>query len=170
MSELDIILNELTTIQLKYLGARLSTTSDKEAAIQIGLSPQGVYQWHNKDRVNEAVRLARLETVNVARKRLARMVNDAIDVIEDEMKGGRGTSNRLQAAREVLDRTGVTRITGLDITTGGREIGITDESRNRAMAALAEAIGTGMLGELGSGQDTLGTTERPTIPSTVESG
>ena len=69
----------------------------------------------NENKVDEAIRLAELERLELARERLSRMVDQAVTVLEEEMATGGGSSTRLQAAREVLDRTGVARITGVDI-------------------------------------------------------
>jgi hypothetical protein len=46
----------------------------------------------------------------------------AVDVLDDEMEKGR--KRRLDAARDVLDRTGIETTQNVDIKSGGRTINI----------------------------------------------
>ncbi len=117
--ELGDILRTLTEEQLKFVGERLSCRTDAEAADRCGLPQRTVYGWDNKQDVNEAVRLARMDGLNVARERLRRMVGRALDVLDTEMDGKRRNSRPLDSAKEVLDRAGLvvvqkTEISGRD--------------------------------------------------------
>jgi len=89
--------------QLKFVAARIYTRSDAAAAREANLPSSTVYGWDNKADVDRAVQLAQLDGVNIAVERLRRLIDKAVDVLEDEM-GGKRNSKRLEAAIEVLDR------------------------------------------------------------------
>lgn len=107
------ILKTLSPLQLEFVAARLVTQSDKDAALQIGISPDSVYNWPNKADINEAVRLAKIDSVNVAREKLRRLACEAVDAVAKEM---RGTRNRLPAALAILDRVGLIVINRHELT------------------------------------------------------
>jgi len=106
-TDLDALLRNLSASQLSFVSARLWASSDVEAARQVGISDSTVYQWDNLADVRECVRLARLDSVQIAREKLRRVASRAVDVIEDELSARRGTSKRLDAALAALDRVGV---------------------------------------------------------------
>ena len=107
------LLRTLTTSQLSFVAARMDAGSDKAAAIEIGIAPQTVYNWSNKSDVMLAVRLAQLDSIEVGRERLRRLVYQAISVLKEEMAPDE--KRRFDAARDVLDRTGLTAPTKLEI-------------------------------------------------------
>lgn len=104
---LEDILRTLTEEQLKFVAERLSCRTDAEAADKCGLPQRTVYGWDNKQDVNEAVRLARLDGLNVARERLRRMAAKALTVLDNEMDGKSRNAKRYEAAIAVLDRVGL---------------------------------------------------------------
>jgi len=136
-SELSGILKQLTADQLKFVAARLNARTDKDAAETIGIPSQTVYNWSNKSAVDEAVKLAQLDTIEVARERLRRLLVTAIDVIEDEMK--EDGKHRLDAAKEVFDRVGLAIVRALDITSGGKSIFDLEEWKRNRQDRLTEA-------------------------------
>ena len=136
-SELSGILKQLTADQLKFVAARLNARTDKDAAETIGIPSQTVYNWSNKSAVDEAVKLAQLDTIEVARERLRRLLVTAIDVVEDEM--GEDKKRRLDAAKEVFDRAGVAILQVLDITSGGKSIFDLEEWKRNRQDRLTEA-------------------------------
>lgn len=131
-----VLLRTLTQIQIEFVATRLGTKSDKKAAEIIGISPTTAYSWPNKGDVDKAIQLATLGSLDVAREKLSRLVLQAVNVLEKEMEKGQ----RLAAAREVMDRTGLVAIKGLDVTSGGEKLsgGLTDEQRIENLAALFE--------------------------------
>jgi len=136
-SELSGILKQLTADQLKFVAARLNARTDKEAAESIGIPSQTVYNWSNKAEIDEAVKLAQLDTIEVARERLRRLLITAIDVVEEEMAEDK--KRRLDAAKEVFDRAGVAILQVLDITSGGKPLFDLDKWISERQARLAKA-------------------------------
>ena len=143
-AELTIILKTLLPQQLDFVAARMWCATDADAARECGLSPDTVYGWPNKQEINDAVKLAKMDGVMVAHERLRRLVPKAVGVLEDEMEPRK--RRRLDAAKEVLSRGGVdvprrVELTGID----GGPIETKDadsKEHHRAISTLAEAIRT----------------------------
>jgi hypothetical protein len=100
------LLKTFTPTQLDFVAVRMTAHKDKEAAEQIGISPDVVYAWPNKQDVNEAVRLAKLDGVTVAREKLTRLASKAVDAIEETIDSDTNSA-RLSASLAVLDRVGI---------------------------------------------------------------
>jgi len=133
------LLKTLTGIQIEFVSARLTTKSDKAAAEAIGISPITVYKWPNKPIVNQVLRLAALNSLEVARERLSRLTLKAVGVLDKEMDGDKP----LPPACEVLDRAGLAAKRELDVTTGGRRLDAryTDEQRKALILDVLAAYG-----------------------------
>ena len=138
-NELVALLKTLTQTQIEFVSARLSAKSDKKAAEIIGISPDVVYNWPNKPIVNQVVRLAVLNNLEVARERLSRLTLKAVGVLDKEMDGDKP----LPPACEVLDRAGLAAKRELDVTTGGRQLDAryTDEQRKALILDVLTAYG-----------------------------
>jgi len=139
MSEFTDVLKTLTPQQLDFVAARLNAKSDKEAAESVGVSPDVAYNWRNKEQVNLAVELGKVDGVLLAREKLRRLVYMAARVLEEEM--GDGRKRRLEAAKEVLDRTGIEKLKKVALTdpTGEKEFkGFTNGERAARVAALLQ--------------------------------
>ena len=139
MGEFAEALKTLTPQQLDFVAARLNAKNDKEAAESIGVSPDVVYSWHNKEQVNLAVKFGKVDGVLLAREKLRRLVYVAARVLEEEMEDGR--KRRLEAAKEVLDRTGIEKLKKIALTdpTGQEEFkGFTNSERAARVAALLQ--------------------------------
>lgn len=66
--ELEQVLAELTVDQIRFVVARQEFSTDKEAAGEIGIKPDTVYQWKYKGHpIDEALRLMALDSVVVAK-------------------------------------------------------------------------------------------------------
>jgi len=66
--ELEQVLAELTVDQIRFVVARQEFSTDKEAAGEIGIKPDTVYQWKYKGcPIDEALRLMALDGVIVAK-------------------------------------------------------------------------------------------------------
>jgi hypothetical protein len=102
--ELGEILRTLSPEQLRFVAARMYERTDAAGARAAKLPPSTVYGWDNKAAVDLAVQLAQLDGVNVACERLKRLLDKAVDVLDDEMDGKGRNAKRLDAAIEVLDR------------------------------------------------------------------
>ena len=108
MPDLPEVISTLTENQLAFVQARRFTSTDAEAAEAVGLAPQTVYNWPNKEELREAVVLLREQDLEEAKGRLMSLSNKAIDVLDDEMNPGQ--RQRLDVAFEVLDRVGLTKV------------------------------------------------------------
>jgi len=66
-SELGQALARLSTDQIRFVVARQEFSTDKEAAQEIGVKPDTVYQWKHKGvPIDEAVRLMAFDGIEVA--------------------------------------------------------------------------------------------------------
>lgn len=100
--QLTNVLRTLSPEQLKFVERRMYERSDADAARALGIPTSTVYSWDNKADVNEAVKLASMDGVHVAKERLHRLLGKAIDGLEIELGNKR---NRMPAIQEVFDRT-----------------------------------------------------------------
>lgn len=140
-NELEIVLHELSETQLRFVAARINTNTDKEAAELAGIPVQTVYNWTNKDRVDLAVRLYRVDSVSVAQARLMKAADQAVDT----MIGGLHSDYPFQFAKYILDAVGIGGTQKVDITSGGKELaGLTRDERVKRLIAL---IGVGKVDE-----------------------
>ena len=106
-NDLEALVKTFTTDQLKYLSVRPFVRFDKEAAKAVSISPGTVSRWENKADVDEAVRLMTMDGLVVASEMLRRHLPQAAQEIVDELTH-KSTDVRFRAAREVLDRGGLT--------------------------------------------------------------
>jgi hypothetical protein len=165
-TRLERILEELTELQVRFVQARLTTTSDAEAARKAGTTPGTFYNWKNKDKIRKAIQLSRLEFLEQARNRLKQAAVEAVEVVLDEMRNPRGSSNRLTAALQILDRIGLPR--GVDITSGGESFVLSREERLDAMDKLADVLRSTVLGKPDGGWDVVDAEEQTTMVSLTE--
>jgi hypothetical protein len=100
------ILDDATLDQVKWVMRRLTSSTDKEAAEAIGLSPSTVSRWDNKAELNNAVSLLLREPINAAVEMLrgaavkaAQAIIDTMDTEDEKLK--------LTAANDLLDRIGM---------------------------------------------------------------
>jgi len=164
---LSELLTELEPNQIRWIEARLTTTSHAEAARIIGVTPASMYTWTNREQVMAALKLAQVNVIEFALARLKQGAAEAVNVILDEMKNPRGASNRLRAAEAVLDRVGLPK--GIDLTTGGESFVLSEEERRDSMAKFAEVLRTKVLGEPRNGWDIVDAEIEPTVVSITES-
>lgn len=121
VNELEKLLKTLTPKQLDFVRERMWAGSDAEAARAIDVAAETVSRWKAAGApIDAIVSLARVDTILVARERLRRLVDKAIDVLEAEMMGKGGL--RHSAAQEVLNRAGLDAPRKIDVTTGGDKI------------------------------------------------
>lgn len=150
--QLRDVLQTLTTEQLRFVQIRMYERSDAAAARAMGMSENTVYAWDNKEDVRRAVQLARMDGLNVARERLKRLMDKALDVLDKEMDT---RTRRLDAATEVLNRVGLTQPHKVALTdpTGAHEYsgGLADEGRVGALLALYERVRTRAVSQPGDG-------------------
>lgn len=101
---LNDLLQTFSAEQLRFVAERMYEPTDKDAAAKMGISPDTVYNWPNKPDINEAVRLAKLDGVSVAREQLTRLASKAVDKLGDAIDKD---DPALSAIVAVLDRVGL---------------------------------------------------------------
>jgi len=142
---LSSMLNELSPTQLDFVAARILCQTDKEAADMLDTPVQTIYNWPNKQAIDEVIILCKRDALELARARLRVVANEAISVLMMSMRKRIATS-RTKAANDILDRAGVTRkiSNAVDVTSAGERIGgeYTDGQRaniiNQMLAASTE--------------------------------
>jgi len=117
--ELNDILRTLNPQQLAFVAARMSCTTDANAAKECHIPYRTAIGWDNKKDVNRAVWLSRVDVVQMARERLRGMIPMALDALQEELSTRRNPK-RLEAIREVLDRAGVEGVQKHDIRVPGK--------------------------------------------------
>ena len=101
--ELQQVLDKLTIDQIRFIVARQQFSTDKEAAKQIGVKPDTVYQWKHKGiPIDEAVRLMAMDGLVVAqhvrRKALAKAMLVKVGGLDSSNEGA-----RQRAATEIIE-------------------------------------------------------------------
>lgn len=100
LTDANEILTCATPEQYKWVMARLSTKTDKEAAGKVGIHPTTVSRWNNKADLDLAVNLLLREPREAA---LAILTDAVIDAATLKVKG-LGARDKQQVATEILDR------------------------------------------------------------------
>lgn len=102
--ELGQVVARLTTDQIRFVVARQQFATDKEAAFEIGIKPDTVYQWKHKGiPIDEAVRLMALDGIVVAQELLRRNLAKAA-AIKVAGLDSKQEKTRQDVATEILDR------------------------------------------------------------------
>lgn len=79
--QLESVLGKLSTDQIRFVVARQEFATDKEAAQEIGIKPDTVYQWkHRGSPIDQAVRLMALDGIVVAKELRRRNLAKAMAV------------------------------------------------------------------------------------------
>lgn len=92
--ELVQVVARLSTDQIRFVVARQEFSTDKEAAEEIGIKPDTVYQWKHKGHpIDEAVRLMALDGIIIAKELRRRNLAKAmavkvagLDVDDDKLR------------------------------------------------------------------------------------
>ena len=109
------ILSEATPEQERWVLARLTTSTDKEAARVVGVHRSTVGKWVNKANLDLAVKLLLADAVQGAKTiiegAVARAAQELVDLLNV-----RDPRVRLAAAENILDRAGVVKTTRQELT------------------------------------------------------
>jgi len=89
---------------VRWVVARLGTTTDQDAARDAGIHRTTVSKWENKPQLDEAVRALLLDAAESARQILLTSAPEAARALSDSLKD---RHQRVQAANSILDRVGV---------------------------------------------------------------
>jgi hypothetical protein len=89
--------------QWRFIAARLNTTTDKEAAEEIGLNDKTPSKWPNKSLINDAIAELRIEAAAGAVEALKQSSLKAAMVIAGLLDSD-DEPVRLRAAQDILDR------------------------------------------------------------------
>jgi len=141
---LQEILRTLTSEQLRFVARRMHEASDAAAADALKMPRQTMYNWPNKQDVNDAVLLARRDGVSVAKEELRRLGTDAVQVLGETMKDKRNP-RRQDAAGDVLDRIGLGKVTKVAPTdpSGEHEYRSADDITDEELVAVIALAGSG---------------------------
>ena len=118
--EAEAILTRATPEQKRWVGWRILKTTDKAAAHEVGLSHFTVCHWPNKADLDKVVHYYSMCHVEAARFLLEGASDKAAETLIRELRGRQA----VVAANSILDRTGVTAVRGVDLTTGGKDFEI----------------------------------------------
>jgi len=121
INRLQALVKNFTVDQLRYLAVRPFVRFNKEAAEAIGIAEETVSRWENKAEVDEAVQLMVADGIILAAEILRRYVPQAAHELVTEL-GNIEVSMRHKAAKEVLDRSGLSARQQMDITSGGEPL------------------------------------------------
>ena len=103
-SELGSICARLTVDQLRFVTARFNCSTDKEAARDIGISPDTVTYWKRSGvPIDDAVKLLAFDGVIMAREILRRSVAEAAAVKRAGLQS-KDEKIRQNASTEIMDR------------------------------------------------------------------
>lgn len=92
-----------TTEQWRFITERLNTTTDKEAAENIGLNDKTPSKWPNKPQINDAVEKLRIEIAAGSISALKQSSLKAAMVVAGLLDSD-DEAVRLRAAQDILDR------------------------------------------------------------------
>lgn len=106
MDDLDKVLSQLNTLQLRFVEARVDTRFDGEAADIAGCSPVTPRKWRQKGiPIDEAVQLLIQERIKAGVDSIRAAVPEAVAVLVEEVRD-KG-SEKIRAALAILDRAGI---------------------------------------------------------------
>lgn len=94
----------LTAVQWRFVAARLSSRSDREAAEAIGIHPTTAAAWPNKKEINALLESIARDATQAAAAMLGQHALDAVTTVLESMQS-EDAAVRLRAAQDVLDRT-----------------------------------------------------------------
>jgi len=99
--ELEELLADLTTDQLRYVLARINSSSDVEAARKVGINPKTVANWG--DKVSVPVRMLLMDTIKAATLKMKKALLDAVDI---KLAGlhSKNEATRQSVSTEIIDR------------------------------------------------------------------
>jgi DNA-binding transcriptional regulator YiaG len=102
--QLRAVLKQLSTDQIKFVVARQEHTSDKDAALAIGVQPNTVYQWKSRKEapLDEAVQLMAQDGVVVAVHLRRRMLAQAM-LVKVEGLSSADEKVRQSVATEIIE-------------------------------------------------------------------
>lgn len=120
--QLDSVLSQLSTDQIRYVVARQECSTDKEAADAIGIKPDTVYHWD--DDVKEAVRLMAenglTTALHVRKRNLAKAMLVKVGGLDSDID-----NTRQKVATEIIEwELGKAEIKQ-DITSDGKPVQVT---------------------------------------------
>lgn len=104
-SQIDELLDTMTSRQLEFIQARLLVSTDKEAAEAIGITRDAVNQWKKQGvKINEVLRLYWKSAVELAVEMFQEGTVQAAETLFALMRDSKSEQIKFQAAKEILDR------------------------------------------------------------------
>jgi hypothetical protein len=115
------ILDNATTIQKRYVIARLTHPNVSRAANAIGLHRASPYNWDNLEELEEAAALMMTDVVEATKAALAARSLNAVVNIERVLKS-KNYPAVVSAAKAIWDRIGLPAQSAVDVTSGGEPL------------------------------------------------
>ena len=135
-SELESICHRLTVDQLRFVTARFNHSTDKDAALEVGISPDTVTYWKRSGvPIDEAVKLLAFDGVIMAREILRRSVAEAAAIKRAGLQSD-DEKIRQSASSEILDRELGKPTQRQELEISGLDV---DSAIERELAKLAAA-------------------------------
>ena len=129
--DLDELLPQLTSIQRRYISARLLCDSIPEACKLIGIHRSTPHGWPNLAEIEQCVAILQSNALKAAKVSLEDLCLEAVKALKKSL-GDR--AHRVRAAEAILDRAGLPRASSVDVTSGGEPVRavvyIPDNERN----------------------------------------
>ncbi len=131
--------------QIRWITARLLTKNGSDAARMLGINRRTVQRWGNLRELEEAVRLIQLSLMQEAALRLEEAAPKAVEAL---VKALDVEGERVQAAKIILDRVGLTQLRRIEVA--GREDGpvvfVTRLAKDLSDNQLAAIVDAGQRG------------------------
>lgn len=161
----------LSFSQQRFAIAMLECPTKKDAALAVGIQPDTVYRWPNivddvVDRLLENAAMSAYEILEASVVKAAGVKRAGLDSDDAKL--------RQDVSSEILDRILGRAKQRLEHTGEGggpiehMEVGLDAKERNRALAALADAIADVVCAAGGTGDGTVGTSEQDTVAGSAE--
>jgi len=101
------LLSTMSINQLRFIAQRLTTKSNKDAALAIGMKAGSWTNWDNMDDVNKAIALLQTNQIFLAQYMLQQQGANILSAMIDMFYDTEDVSLRLKIGRDLLNRLGM---------------------------------------------------------------
>lgn len=101
------LLSTMSINQLRFIAQRLTTKSNKDAALAIGMEARSWSNWSNMDDINKAIMLLQTNQIFLAQYMLQQQGASILSAMIDMFYDTEDISLRLKIGRDLLNRLGM---------------------------------------------------------------
>lgn len=101
------LLSTMSINQLRFIAQRLTTKSNKDAALAIGMEARSWSNWSNMDDINKAITLLQTNQIFLAQYMLQQQGASILSAMIDMFYDTEDISLRLKIGRDLLNRLGM---------------------------------------------------------------